>query len=76
MKTTDNINFHGKMPNTLLSIFLLISVLLTQTNNLLAQEQQEMVRLAKIKVDPAQLSAYNKALLTQMKQLLLKRKAY
>ncbi|HCL04459.1 MAG TPA: antibiotic biosynthesis monooxygenase [Chitinophagaceae bacterium] len=26
-----------------------------------------MVRLAKIKVDPAQLKAYNKALLTQMK---------
>lgn len=26
-----------------------------------------MVRLAKIKVDPAQLTAYNKALLTQMK---------
>lgn len=34
--------------------------------NLMAQEKQQMVRLAKIKVDPSQLEKYNAALKEQM----------
>ncbi|TDO25812.1 putative quinol monooxygenase [Sediminibacterium goheungense] len=72
MKTTDTISFYRKKPKTFLSTFLLVSGLFSQINLLQAQEQKQMVRLAKIKVDPVQLYAYNKALLTQMKTAIAK----
>lgn len=72
MKTTDTTSFYGKISKTFLSAFLLVSVLFAQINLLQAQEQKQMVRLAKIKVAPAQLPAYNIALLTQMKTAIAK----
>ena len=45
-------------------IFLLI---LSLNSSLMAQKENQMVRLAKIKVDPAQLDQYNAALQEQMK---------
>ena len=72
MKTTDTTSFYGKISKTYLFAFLLVSVLFAQINLLQAQEQKQMVRLAKIKVAPAQLPAYNKALLTQMKTAIAK----
>lgn len=67
MKRIDPISLNRKISNTLLSTFLLALGLLAQTNHLQAQQKTQMVRLAKIKVTPPQLTAYNKALLTQMK---------
>ena len=67
MKTIDPISLKDKTSNTILSTFLLALALLVQTNHLQAQQKKQMVRLAKIKVDPTQLKEYNKALLTQMK---------
>lgn len=60
----------GKVPlrqSKLLTVvisFLIIT--LSFSNNALAQEKDQMVRLAKIKVDPAQLDMYNSALKEQM----------
>jgi quinol monooxygenase YgiN len=45
-------------------IFLLI---LSLNSSLMAQKENQMVRLAKIKVDPARLDQYNAALQDQMK---------
>lgn len=67
MKTIDPISLYGKISNILVSVFLLALGLLVQTNHLQAQQKTQIVRLAKIKVDPAQLKAYNEALLSQMK---------
>lgn len=56
-----------KKTNTFLFV-LLSSLFIVLTGTVAnAQKKEQMVRLAKIKVDPAQLTAYNKALLTQMK---------
>lgn len=56
-----------KKINTFLFV-LLSSLFIVLTGTVAnAQKKEQMVRLAKIKVDPAQLTAYNKALLTQMK---------
>ncbi|HEU4607513.1 MAG TPA: hypothetical protein VFS31_05345, partial [Chitinophagaceae bacterium] len=45
-------------------IFLLI---LSLNSSIMAQKENQMVRLAKIKVDPARLDQYNAALQDQMK---------
>jgi quinol monooxygenase YgiN len=53
--------------NPLFFLLLAIVVTILPATALQAQKTDQMVRLAKIKVDPAQLKGYNKALLTQMK---------
>ena len=45
---------------------IVLSALTLNINTVMAQKQDQMVRLAKIKVDPAQLDSYNKALKEQM----------
>src|SRR5262252_9049219 len=45
---------------------ILIAVTFTFSQNAMAQEKNQMVRLAKIKVDPSQLEKYNAALKEQM----------
>jgi len=52
-------------PTLFVGMLLVVSLLTSKQAQ--AQKAEQMVRLAKIKVDPAQLQAYNKALLTQMK---------
>lgn len=52
-----------KLFSTFLMCFLLTVIFETKT---MAQQQHQMVRLAKIKVDPAQLDQYNAALKEQM----------
>lgn len=47
----------------LISLFLITSIL---GNQAMAQSKNQMVRIAKITVDPAQLEQYNQALRTQM----------
>ena len=56
-------NFLRKSFATILALFLLTGLLNTK---LMAQEKNQMVRLAKIRVDPAQLEKYNAALKEQM----------
>lgn len=52
---------------TRLFLFLSISIfMLIFSNKTMAQQKNQMVRLAKIQVDPAQLAKYNAALKTQM----------
>ncbi len=53
---------------THLLFVIIISFILTLlfSNNTMAQEKNQMVRLAKIKVDPLQLDKYNSALKEQM----------
>ncbi len=72
MKKTYSISFNGKISNTLLSVFLLTVGFFIQTNQLHAQQNEQMVRIAKIKIDPTQINAYNIALLTQMKAAIAK----
>lgn len=67
MKKTYPISFNGKISNTLFSVLLLTVGFFIQTNHLHAQQKEQMVRIAKIKIDPTQITAYNMALLTQMK---------
>ena len=52
-----------KMPVTIIALFILTLLLNTK---IMAQEKNQMVRLAKIKVDPLQLEKYNAALKEQM----------
>ena len=52
-------------PTLFVGILLVFSLLVSTQMH--AQKTEQMVRLAKIKVDPAQLDEYNKALLMQMK---------
>lgn len=47
-------------------IVVLLILTLSFSNNAMAQEKNQMVRLVKIKVDPSQLDNYNKALKEQM----------
>lgn len=54
------------MKKLLLSVTVLV-VLLFFVENVSAQQKKQMVRLAKIQVDPAQLEQYNIALKEQMK---------
>jgi quinol monooxygenase YgiN len=60
----------NKVPSSQTKWPILIVVLLILTlsfsNNAMAQEKNQMVRLVKIKVDPSQLDNYNKALKVQM----------
>ncbi len=53
----------------LVIIFFILS--LTFSKNVMAQEKNHMVRLAKIKVDPLQLDKYNSALKEQMTTAIL-----
>ena len=52
-----------KLLITIIALFILIFLLDTKV---MAQEKHQMVRLAKIKVDPSQLEKYNAALKEQM----------
>ncbi len=52
-----------KLLITIIALFILIFLLDTKA---MAQEKHQMVRLAKIKVDPSQLEKYNAALKEQM----------
>lgn len=56
-----------RMIKSILRFLLSATFVLCSCTNLFAQKNEQMVRLARIKVDPAQLTEYNKALLTQMK---------
>lgn len=47
-------------------LFLMVIVLTTFSNTTMAQQTKRMVRIARIKVDPTQLTAYNAALNEQM----------
>src|SRR4051794_19328879 len=50
-----------------LTVFItLLMLILSSFSNAMAQEKKQMVRLAKIKVDPSQLENYNAALKLQM----------
>ncbi len=53
-----------KFRAVIISLFI---VTLSFSKNAMAQEKKQMVRLAKIKVDPLQLDKYNNALREQMK---------
>ena len=55
-----------KQPNLLTAAIILFILTLSFGNNAMAQEKIQMVRLAKIKVDPLQLDKYNIALKEQM----------
>ena len=55
-----------KQPNLLTAVIILFILTLLFGNNAMAQEKIQMVRLAKIKVDPLQLDKYNIALKEQM----------
>lgn len=55
-----------EMVKPLLVLLLLATTILT-ASDVHAQNKEQMVRLAKIKVDPPQLPAYNRALKEQMK---------
>ncbi|AUD02026.1 putative quinol monooxygenase [Spirosoma pollinicola] len=54
---------HYKLLATVISLFILT---ISFSKNAIAQGKNQMVRLAKIKVDPSQLNNYNKALKEQM----------
>jgi quinol monooxygenase YgiN len=54
------------MKNKLLIILIPVSAFLFLSKNAMAQQNKQMVRLAKIEVDPAQLDSYNAALKEQM----------
>ena len=55
-----------RQPNLLTAVIILFILTLLFGNNAMAQEKIQMVRLAKIKVDPLQLDKYNIALKEQM----------
>jgi quinol monooxygenase YgiN len=57
---------HLRQPNLLTVVIVLFILTLSFSNNTMAQEKKQMVRLAKIKVDPLQLDKYNIALKEQM----------
>jgi len=55
-----------RQPNLLTEAIILFILTLSFSKNAMAQEKIQMVRLAKIKVDPLQLDKYNSALKEQM----------
>lgn len=59
-------NVPPSLTKSLLAIIGLLSLTVLPDTKLMAQEKQQMVRLAKIKVDPSQLETYNTALKEQM----------
>ncbi len=54
------------MKNKLFILLIPVLVFLFLSKNAMAQQNKQMVRLAKIEVDPAQLDSYNAALKEQM----------
>ncbi len=62
--TTDKLQWNGTKLLTIVIALLMLSFLCT--SKIMAQEKNQMVRLAKIKVDPLQLEKYNAALKEQM----------
>ena len=62
-KTFGRVQYMIKSPVTIIALFILTLLLNTKV---MAQEKNQMVRLAKIKVDPLQLEKYNSALKEQM----------
>lgn len=72
MKTTYPTSNNSKISNIVLPVLLLTAGLFLQTTHLHAQQKQQMVRIAKIKIAPTQITAYNMALLTQMKAAIAK----
>jgi len=63
----DQPKYQLRVVKSALRILLSTAFILFSGNSLFAQKNEQMVRLARIKVDPTQLKEYNKALLTQMK---------
>lgn len=59
-------NGQSGLTKPLALLFTLFILTLSFSKNAMAQESHQMVRLAKIKVDPAQLDKYNAALKEQM----------
>lgn len=55
-----------RLTKSLIAIIGLLALTLLPDTKLMAQEKQQMVRLAKITVDPSQLETYNAALKEQM----------
>ena len=55
-----------KQPNLLTAVIILFILTFSFGKNAMAQEKVQMIRLAKIKVDPSQLDKYNIALKEQM----------
>lgn len=66
MKTFLTYNKRQRSNKLLLAIIAIVALSLTLNTKLMAQEKTQMVRLAKIKVDPSQLEKYNEALKEQM----------
>ena len=66
MKTFPTNNKRQRLNKFLLCIIAIFALTLTLDTKVMAQEKTQMVRLAKIKVDPLQLEKYNAALKEQM----------
>ncbi|HVX28075.1 MAG TPA: putative quinol monooxygenase [Parafilimonas sp.] len=54
------------LPRSFIAIIALLACTFIFQGKVMAQEKNQMIRLAKIKVDPSQLEAYNAALREQM----------
>ena len=60
-----------------LTVFVTLFMLISSFGNkTMAQDKNQMVRLAKIKVDPLQLEQYNAALKEQMTQLFVLKRVF
>jgi len=66
MKTFPTYKESQRSNKLLLAIIAISALTLTLNTKVMAQEKTQMVRLAKIKVDPSQLEKYNDALKEQM----------
>ena len=67
MNNSSTIHLPARRINKLLTVFVILPLLYTiLPNHVMAQENKQMVRIAKIKVDPLQLEKYNAALKEQM----------
>ena len=67
MKTFNTIHrSHFSLTKSLVTIFVWFILTLLLNMKVMAQEKNQMVRLAKIKIDPLQLKKYNAALKDQM----------
>jgi quinol monooxygenase YgiN len=63
-KQTNNLQLSGTKLLTLIVTFFILTI--SFSNKVMAQEKNQMVRLAKLKIDPLQLDRYNMALKEQM----------
>lgn len=70
MKKEHSINQLKIKPTLFVGLLFIVSLLTSK--HVYAQKVEQMVRIAKIKIDPTQITAYNMALLTQMKAAIAK----